>query len=63
MLASSKTNYLQMESSQKSEDGSTSSDEIDEYFSDGKESNDYSEIRAISKKIAAGSRDCDQIHL
>jgi len=46
----------QMESSQKSEDGSTSSDEIDEYFSDGKESNDYSEIRAISKKIAAGSR-------
>ena len=52
-----------MESSQKCEDGSTSSDEKDEYFSDGKESNDYSEVRAISKKIAAGSRDYDQIIL
>ena len=47
-----------MESSQKCEDGSTSSDEKDEYFSD-----DYSEVRAISKKIEDGSRDYDQIIL
>jgi len=46
----------QMESSQKSNDGSTSSNEKDEYFSDGKESDDYNEVRDISKKIAAGSR-------
>ena len=46
-----------MESSQKSNDGSTSSNEKDEYFSDGKESDDYNEVRDISKKIAAGSRD------
>ena len=48
----------QMESSQRSEDGcSTSSDRRDEYFNDSREGSEHlSEIRAISKKISAGSR-------
>ena len=46
----------QMESSQRSEDGSsTSSDRRDEYFNDSREGSEHlSEIRAISKKISAG---------
>ena len=44
-----------MQSSQRSDD-SVSSNEKDEYFSDSKESDDYHQVKAISKKLAAGAR-------